>query len=70
MVKLEQKVISESERQARKGVGKGSGIWGEFLPLCLDLQQPDTSHVISPCLSFQPVKQEHSGKVMHVTSLI
>lgn len=38
--------------------GGGSGIWVEFLPLCLDPLQPDARHAISPCLSFQSVKWE------------
>ena len=70
MVKLAERSIYESDRQAGKGVGEGSGIWAEFLPLCLDPLQPDARHAVSPCLSFQSVKWEHFGEAMRVTSFI
>lgn len=61
VVKLAQRSIYVREWQAGEGVGEGSGMWGEFLPLCLDPLQPDdASHAISPCLNFQSVKRENS----------
>lgn len=52
-------------------MSESSGLWDEFLPLCLDPLQPDDArHAISPCLNFQSVKWEHFQEVMHLTSLM
>lgn len=69
VVKLAQGSIYESEWQAGKGVGEGSGLCNEFLPLRLDPLQPDDArHAIS--LNFQSVKWEHFQEVMQLTSLM
>lgn len=61
VVKLAQKSACECEWQAGNGEAEGSGMWGEFLPLCLNSLQPDDArHATSPCLNFQSVKWEHS----------
>lgn len=57
MVKLAPRSIYETDRQAGQGVGKGSGIWAEFVPPFPDPLQPDARHALSPCLRFQSVKQ-------------